>query len=362
MKLNRFAQDLLAGKWVELMHAGKYNGFEMSSQILQDMAANYDPNFRSAPLVIGHGTFLGLEGEREAHGQVADLRVVADVLQAKFINLSETVIAGLKSGKWINRSIEAMKLDHTDHNASHPDDPKKGYYYLTALALLGGSQPAVPAMFKSDAESLCIDCDAPESKSPEIEKHESTPTNNKGSKMNPEELARLKAVEDKLAAQAAESATILAAVNKQTEALTALSTKVGELTALKTDYDALSASTTALVDAQAQLAVNEATKGIPKALCPDEKKASLLSLYKTDRKAFDIEAGICATMRDKFGYLTTEVVKDADGNEVAAPKVAALKDAVPETVDVAQKAANLRAADPKLSYEQSVKLAAKGGN
>lgn len=176
--------------------------------------------------------------------------------------------------------------------------------------------------------------------------------------MNPEELARLKAVEDKLAAQAAESVKILAAVEKQTEAVTALSTKVGELTALKTDYDALSASTTALVDAQAQLAVNEATKGIPKALCPDEKKASLLSLYKTDRKAFDVEKTIFASMRDKFGYLTKEVVTD-DGAEGTSVVVNAHKEADEFSVKLTAKAKELMAADKNLKFEDACKQAAK---
>lgn len=357
MKLNRFAQDLLAGKWVELMHAGKYNGFEMSSQILQDMAANYDPNFRSAPLVIGHDTFLGFEGEREAHGQVADLRVVADVLQAKFINLSETVIAGLKSGKWINRSIEAMKLDHTDHNASHPDDPKKGYYYLTALALLGGSQPAVPAMFKSDAESLCIDCDAPESKSPEIEKHESTPTNNKGaSKMDATELKRLEDVEKKLDAQAGEFKTLQSSLTALTDSVTKLSTSIGELTKLKTDYDALSASTTALVDAQAQLAVNEATKGIPKALCSDEKKARLAAMYKSDRAAFDDEVKAFNFQREKFTYLTKEVVTD-DGTGNATLSVPEGVD--PDSAKIDHKAKLLMKENKNLSYREACAMAAE---
>lgn len=345
MKLNRFAQDLLKGRWVEIMRAGTWNRTTFTVDDLKKIAEDYDSHFRVAPLVIGHPSMLEVEGERAAHGVIADLRVVADSLQARIENLSEEVRAGLQSGKWISRSIEAMKFGKGENRS----------WYLTGLALLGGSQPAVDAMLSEDSEKCCIDCDAPESKSPEIEKHESTPTN-KGSKMNPEELARLKAVEDKLAAQAAESVKILAAVEKQTDALTALSTKVDGFTTLKTDYDALSASTTALVDAQAQLAVNEATKGIPKALCPDEKKASLLSLYKTDRKAFDVEKAIFASMRDKFGYLTKEVVTDDAGEPVAVNAKTDPK-ADPNSAGIAVKARELRAKDPKLSVEQSIKLA-----
>lgn len=352
--MNRFVRNLLAGKFVELIHTGKFRAstgpVNLTDEHLQQIAEDYNKDFRVGTLTIGHPPMLMFgeinTAERPAHGVLAEVKKLGDVLYGRFENLTEEIKADLRAGKWVNRSAElSRKL------------PETGRAYITGLALLGASQPAIPEMFSADDESisiLCGDCED-ESKSPEIEKHESTPTN-KGSKMNPDELARLKAVEDKLAAQAAESATILAAVNKQTDALTALSTKVGELTALKTDYDALSASTTALVDAQAQLAVNEATKGIPKALCPDEKKASLLSLYKTDRKAFDVEKAIFASMRDKFGYLTKEVVTDDAGEPVAVNAKTDPK-ADPNSAGIAVKARELRAKDPKLSVEQSIKLA-----
>lgn len=343
MKLTRFAKNLLDGKWVEIMRAGTWNRTTFTTDDLHSIAESYDTNFRIAPLVIGHPSMLEVEGERDAQGVIAELRVLGDSLQARIDNLSDTVRNGLQSGKWINRSIEAMKF-------GKGEDRK---WYLTGLALLGGSQPAVDAMLSDDGDKLCIDYQ--ESESTESENNQ-PPLSTKGaSQMDAAELKRLEALE----LQAGEFKTLQSNIKTLTDSVTELSKKVEGLTNLKTDYDALSASTAALVDAQAQLAVDKATAGIPKALCPDEKKAFLLSLHKSDRKAFDVEVGIFASMRGKFDYLTTELVKEDDGKPVVTAPVKDRSRFSNESLEVADRAAQLQAENPKLEYADAVIQASK---
>lgn len=343
MKLTRFAKNLLDGKWVEIMRAGTWNRTTFTEDDLRSIAESYDTNFRIAPLVIGHPSMLEVEGERDAQGVIAELRVLGDSLQARIDNLSETVRAGLQSGKWINRSIEAMKF-------GKGEDRK---WYLTGLALLGGSQPAVDAMLSDDGDKLCIDYT--ESETTEIVNNQ-PPLTKGASHMDAAELKRLEDIEKRLDAQAGESKELKTALSTLTTSITELSTKVGDLTKLKTDYDALSASTSALVDAQAQLAVNKATEGIPKALCPDEKKAHLADLYKTNPAMFKIESDAFASMRGSFSYLTTEIVKEGEGVPAGVDtKVDAKAD--DRSKKVALKARELRAADKSLSIEASIKLA-----
>ena len=71
--------------------------------------------------------------------------------------------------------------------------------------------------------------------------------------MDAAELKRLEAVE----LQAGEFKTLQSNITTLTDTVAKLATQVEGLTKLKTDYDALAASTSALVDAQAQLAVNK---------------------------------------------------------------------------------------------------------
>ncbi len=340
MKLTRFAKNLLDGKWVEIMRAGTWNRTTFTTDDLRSIAESYDTNFRIAPLVIGHPSMLEVEGERDAQGVIAELRVLGDSLQARIDNLSDTVRNGLQSGKWINRSIEAMKF-------GKGDDRK---WYLTGLALLGGSQPAVDAMLSDDGDKLCIDYQ--ESESTESENNQ-PPLSTKGaSQMDAAELKRLEAVE----LQAGEFKTLQSTIESLAGTVTELSTKVEGLTNLKTDYDALSASTAALVDLQAQAAVDKATAKIPKALCPDEKKTLLASMYKTNRAAFDIEAKAFDVMRDKFGYLTKEAVPETVEGAPAIDRTINAE-ASDISVRIALKARELRTADKSLSVEQSMKLA-----
>lgn len=170
--------------------------------------------------------------------------------------------------------------------------------------------------------------------------------------MDAAELKRLEAVE----LQAGEFKTLQSNITTLTDTVAQLSKQVGDLTKLKTDYDALAASTSALVDAQAQLAVNKATEGIPKALCPDEKKAHLADLYKTNPAMFKIEADAFASMRGSFSYLTTEIVKEGEDVPAGVDKKVNAK-ADERSAKVALKARELRVADKSLSIEASIKLA-----
>lgn len=340
MKLTRFAKDLLAGKWVEILRAGTWNRTTFTTDDLNKIASDYDPNFRIAPLVVGHPSMLKVEGERPAHGVITALQVIGDSLQAKIDNLSDEVRTGLSSGRWINRSIETMKFGRGDDRG----------WYLTGLALLGGSQPAVDAMLSDDGEKCCIDYN--ETESTEIDNSQPPPLTKGAANMDAAELKRLEAVE----LQAGEVKALKTEITQLSESLKAFTTELEGLKSLKVETEALKASSAAFLDAQAQIEVNKATAGIPKALCPDEKKTLLSEMYKTNRAAFDIEAKAFDVMRKSFAYLTTEIVPEVvEGAPVIDRKVNAEADDYSKRL--ALKVRELRANDKNISIEQAAKLA-----
>lgn len=304
MKLNRFAQDLLKGRWVEIMRAGAWNRTTFTVDDLKKIAEDYDSHFRVAPLVIGHPSLLEVEGERAAHGVIADLRVVADSLQARIENLSDEVRAGLQSGKWISRSIEAMKFGKGENRS----------WYLTGLALLGGSQPAVDAMLSDDSEKCCIDCDAPESKSPEIEKHESTPTNSKGaSQMDEAQVNAL--IEAATKPLKTEIAELRGRPNVSLEEFQKMQEKVATVDELKASNDKLVAELAADKTTSAQKECDLLFAGPTKALFDDKYKASCLAALSTgNRELFDVLAAPVIKAKGKFSYLFTEQVTE-EGTE-----------------------------------------------
>lgn len=342
---NRFVQDLLAQRWVEIARAGTFHAstgkVTITQEHLQEMADDYNPEERVASLVIGHPSMLQVEGERKAHGVVAGLRVLGNSLQARFKNLSDEVREGLRAGHWLNRSIEASLKSRETERA-----------YLYALALLGGSQPAIPAMLSADDDGKITI-------TTEIDKIETNqPPNDKGAS-DMEDSKVMAAIEAAVKPLEAEIAELSARPNVSVAEFAAMKEQVDKVDALLEENKTLKASFATLEDKQAADAVALATKGIPAAMCSDEEKAYLCKVYKQDQAAFAMLTAKFDPMRKKFAYLTVplETTRLSDGGDAAV--INPQKGADAATSEIAATAAELRAKDKNLSIEQSIKLAAK---
>lgn len=335
--MNRFVKDLLAERWVEIVRTGKFNAstgkVTITQEHLQQMADDYDPEYRRAALVIGHPSLLEVEGERKAHGIVAGLRVLGNALQARFKNLSDEVREGLKAGHWINRSIEAtLKSPETERA------------YLFALALLGGSQPAVPAMLSADTDSITIQT--------EIEDSTTQPPKEKG--VSSVDEAQVKAqIEAAIKPLHEKIAELSARPNVSKDEFTAMQQQVAKVDQLLKDNETLKASNQALVDVAASTAVEAATAGIPAALCSDEEKAYLAKVYKDDQKAFVLLTAKYEPMRKKFAYLSTEVIKRAGGMVSEDSRFADARFSL-DSREIHERALELQKADNNLSYDDAV--------
>jgi hypothetical protein len=129
-------------KRIEIFKAGKYGetaGRIWSDDEVRQMAQNFDPSFRRAPVKLGHDGLL--DGEKPAVGWVKALNFNEEkkVLEAD-VEFIDDEIPNIKD-KYINVSIEAVKnIEKYDANA-----PMTGAYLL-GVALLGSSQPAVAGL------------------------------------------------------------------------------------------------------------------------------------------------------------------------------------------------------------------------
>lgn len=136
--------------------------------------------------------------------------------------------------------------------------------------------------------------------------------------------------------------------------------KVATVDQLKASNDKLVAELAADKTTSAQKECDALFAGPTKALFDDKYKASCLAALSTgNRELFDVLAAPVIKAKGKFSYLFTEQVTDDAGVPVVVNASTPHKDALPGTVDISQKAAQLRAKDANLSIEESIKLAHK---
>lgn len=133
---------------IEIFKAGKYGddtNRQFSKKEVQQIIDNYDISFRQAPVVLGHNSLF--DGEKPAYGWVESLELENDILKAN-ITFNDELKDLVKSKKYQNVSIEVTKdISRFDSNSD-----KQGAYLL-AVALLGGSQPAVSGLKKVSFEA-----------------------------------------------------------------------------------------------------------------------------------------------------------------------------------------------------------------
>jgi len=108
-----------------------------NSEVLE-LVDNYDPNYRRAPVILGHNDY---NGEKPAYGWVKSLEINDNAIVEAVIEFEDELEELIKKGRYKNVSIEVVKnIQDFDYN-SEVEGP-----YLLAVALLGGSQPAVSGL------------------------------------------------------------------------------------------------------------------------------------------------------------------------------------------------------------------------
>ncbi len=170
----------------EIFAVGKWNGFDITQQMLIDLANNFGrlTDVVDVPLKFGHNDEQKMTDGEPALGGVSAVWVEGEKLFAKFTDIPDIVYNAIEKKQYKNVSIEALfDVDH------------KGVNYgtvLTAVALLGVDMPAVNTLADlttyMTANNLAFSSHATFSKKPI--------NHSGGSMMTPEEQAefdRLKA-------------------------------------------------------------------------------------------------------------------------------------------------------------------------
>ncbi|MCE5272039.1 GPO family capsid scaffolding protein [bacterium] len=152
--------------WWDVARVGRWRGslggapaeVELTSEDLEQIAADYDPQLQEAPVTVEHMR------SGPAHGWVESLRVAGDRLQARLRDLSAQLRDWLTSGAYRSRSIEMYK----PFSAT-------GRTYLGAVTFLGAAAPAVkglspePSLLAEKEHAAHLECremgleEAPES-------------------------------------------------------------------------------------------------------------------------------------------------------------------------------------------------------
>jgi hypothetical protein len=121
----------------EIFAVGKWNGFDITQQMLVDLANNFTrlSEYVDVPLKFGHNDEQPLTDGQPALGWVSKVWVEGEKLFAQFTDIPEIVYNAIEKKQYKNVSIEALfDVEH------------KGVQYgtvLTAVALLGVDMPAV---------------------------------------------------------------------------------------------------------------------------------------------------------------------------------------------------------------------------
>ncbi len=148
---------------IEVFKAGVYGDSEgriWSQTEVQELQENYDSSYRNAPVILGHNEW---SGEKPAYGWAESFEVDENGVLLANIEYNDELGGMIKNKMYTRVSIEATKKIELYDRV----EGKTGAYVL-AIALLGGSQPAVsglkPVSFtkedKINGESLENDIEA----------------------------------------------------------------------------------------------------------------------------------------------------------------------------------------------------------
>lgn len=124
---------------IDIFKAGKRpdsSGVEINitTEMLQQAVAAYDPKFHEAPFVIGHP-----KDNHPAYGWAKSLRLEGDVLKAEPEQVDPAFAEMVNSGRF-------KKISASFYLPDNPNNPKKGSLYLRHIGFLGAMPPAVKGL------------------------------------------------------------------------------------------------------------------------------------------------------------------------------------------------------------------------
>lgn len=131
--------DGVAPNEIEIFKAGEHtssNGITLSfsTEDLDAVVANYDPNTFDAPAVVGHP-----RDNSPAYGWVESIRRVGNTLLAKLKDIDTNFHEAVKNKRY-------KKISASFYSPDSPSNPKPGNYYLRHVGFLGGMAPAVKGL------------------------------------------------------------------------------------------------------------------------------------------------------------------------------------------------------------------------
>lgn len=110
----------------------------LTTDLLAQLAASYDPEVHKAPLVLGHP-----QTNHPAFGWLDKLEATAEGLFGYPINVHPAFAAAVNSGRYPQRSLSFWPADH-------PGSPTPGRPYVRHLGVLGAVPPAIPGLLGAD--------------------------------------------------------------------------------------------------------------------------------------------------------------------------------------------------------------------
>lgn len=136
---------------IEIFKAGQHKAMQGRSanypiSMLHQVAANYDKNTYSAPIVIGHP-----KTDAPAYGWVSNLYVEGDVLKADVEQVDQAFVEMVQAGRYRN-------ISSTFWQPKASANPKPGSYSLKHVGFLGAAAPAVkglkPVQFSNEDDGI----------------------------------------------------------------------------------------------------------------------------------------------------------------------------------------------------------------
>ena len=110
----------------------------LTPELLEQLAASYDPALYKAPLVIGHP-----KTNSPAFGWLETLEAKPEGLFGAPINVDPAFAEAVTSGRYPQRSLSFWPADH-------PGSPTPGRPYVRHLGVLGATPPAIPGLMGAD--------------------------------------------------------------------------------------------------------------------------------------------------------------------------------------------------------------------
>lgn len=130
----------IIGNWIEIFKAGSHvsdqgQSITFSQADIDDIARNYRPTEREAPLVIGHP-----ETDKPAVGWVDGLMASRDgKLLMRTRQVDARFAEDVKLGRYKKRSAAFYSPEHSSN-------PTPGRWYLRHVGFLGAAQPAIAGL------------------------------------------------------------------------------------------------------------------------------------------------------------------------------------------------------------------------